>query len=862
MIEWYKHPWSEIVKELNSNTYYGLDEEQIESLREKYGENKIVMPDTKGLFYLVFIQFKEPWILLLIFCTILFIYLGIYSYGIISLVIALLNIFLIALEQYKVERNIKELRKLNLGTARVIRDGRTLRIPSEELVVGDIVIVGQSEGIPADMRVIESNDLKIDECSVTGEDFIVEKYESKIDDRELSLSDMKNILFKSSSVTEGDGTGIVIAVGMNTQISNIVKLLLKGERKRESFGFRIHKVVNAFSIFLAVCFSIMGFILHFTFHKGFYYSLKTGSIIFLSTIPQAMIIIILLVGVILLKKFRKANIIFKDLSSIEKFSKVSAVCTDKVGVFSKNRMKVMKAYGSSGLIDINEEALKDGINESLYRMINIGLLCSDEKSAKTNEENSVKNLVESSLLGFGAQNGIYKKELDKKYNRIFKILFDGERRIMTTVNKVDKKYRAHVKGATDSIINRCTHILKNGLEVEITEEDIKSIRDADISMSNECLYVVGFAYRNFNYEPSIKENIESNLVFVGLIGFDNMLKENASNSIKKALALSIKPIIITDDNKLVALAIGKKINIISRLQQIVSGVEMDNMTEEEFSRIGEKVSFFSRISSQHKVKIVKALKSYGYITAITGWKLTDLPALKISNVGITNTKSKIVRKLCDIFAKNMDFMNLLNTIENSRKIMNMIEKIIVYIISCCVGLTVFLMMNVLFNLDISGNIIIESIWFNSVIMFLSALALMYQYEDEEGDYVSSVIDKSIIVENLSFVLFGGFLMGILSFISLYISDLWKSEFPLLTSISILNICAALFVYSFSDEKFFKNKFSTIIIIINIIIQLIAVFIISKFLILFNLGYWKMFFVCTALWLLFCISYKFHRNQYV
>lgn len=861
MIEWYKYPWSEVVKELNSDTYYGLDEEQIKPLREKYGKNEIIMPETKSLFYLILKQLKEIWVLLLIFCTVLFIYSGIGNYGIISLAIIFLNIFFTVLEQYKREKGIRELQKLNSGAARVIRDGRTMRIPSGELVVGDIVIIGRGEGVPADMRIVESNDLKVNECSVTGENFLVEKYEFKIDDREPSLSDMKNMLFKSSYIADGDGTGIVTVVGMDTQVANIIKLLLESEEKREFFGSRINRVMNAFSLLSVICALAIGILMDFTFGINIYRVVKTMAVLFLSIIPQVMIAVISLVGVILLKKFKKEDMIFKDLLSVEKFSKVSAICTDKVGAFSKNKMRIVKAYGSNGIVDINGETLRDGMGESLYRMINIGLLCNDVKSVKTNGENWVKNLVEASLIRFGARNGVYKKELDKKYGRVFEILFDSERRITTTVNKMDKKYRAHVKGATDSILSRCTHILKNGLEMEITEEDMESIRNADISMSNEGLYVEAFAYRNFNYEPSIKENIESNLIFVGLIGFDNMLKENASDSVKKALSLSIKPVIITDDSKLTALAVGKKMNIASRIYQTISGVEMDNMTDEEFDRIGEKIIFFSRISSKHKVKIIRALKSYGYITAITGWKLTDLPALKISNVGITNTKSKIVKKLCDIFVKDMDFMGFLKTIENSRKIMNMIKKIIVYIISCCTGLAVFLSMLFLYGFDTSRYVVMESLWFNCVVMFLSALSLMNQYKDEDGDYIPSTIDRDIIGENWGFILLGGFSMGVLSFISLYVSDLWQSKFSFLTSISILNFCASIFVYSFSNKKFFQNKISNIITVVNIILQLAVTFIAGRFLIMFNLVYWEILFVCVLIWTVLCVNIKFHKNQY-
>ena len=228
-------------------------------------------------------------------------------------------------------------------------------------------------------------------------------------------------------------------------------------------------------------------------------------------------------------------------------------------------------------------------------MLDIGLLCNDTQLVNGEIENSKDDLTEIALVKFAQQNGIYKRKIEREHRRIFQISFDTDRRIMTSVNKMDKNYRASVKGAVDSILDRCTHIMKNGVELEITEDDINDIRTADISMSNDSLNVVGFAYRNFNYEPSLKENIESNLVFVGLMGFDNKLKDFAEDYVKKSDELSIKPIIITEDSKLTAFAVGRKLGIVSRLQQIISGVEIDNMDEEEFNRIGEKINIFSRM---------------------------------------------------------------------------------------------------------------------------------------------------------------------------------------------------------------------------------------------------------------------------
>lgn len=859
MIEWYRRPWSEIVKELGSNIYYGLDEDQIEPHRERYGKNKILMPNTKSFFYLIITQLKEIWVLILILCLAIFIYLKMFIATGITLIILIANILCIALAQYKEEKNIKELQKLNSGYARVIRDGRTFKILSEDLVVGDIVIVGQGEGIPADMRIVESNDLKVDECSVTGEKFISEKYETKIEDRELALSDMKNILFKSSRVVHGDGTGIVIATGMNTQIANIIKLLFDENHNKTSFGCRLHKILNTFCLVILVSLVIINLVT-FGFKRDMRYILKESALIILNASPQGMVLILSLISIILFKELNKRHIFFKDLSSIERFSKVSAICTDKVGAFSKNKMETVKAYGNNNFIDIEEECEKNDIDENLYRMINIGLLCNDTKVFDGKMENPKEDLMEIALVKFGIKNGIDKKRLERDHRRILQVSFDTERRIMTTVNRIDKNYRANIKGAVDSIIDRCTHIMKNGVEMEITEEDINAIRDADINMSNQCLHVIGFAYRNFSYEPSLKENIESNLVFVGLMGFENMMKEDASESINKSMKLCIRPIIITEDTKLTAFAVGKKLGLISRLQEIVSGVEIDNMSEEEFERIGEKISIFSRINSSHKVKMIKALKNYGYVTALTGWKLTDLPALKMSSIGITTTNSNIVKKLSDIFVGNIDFMNLLNIVEDSRKIVNVIKKIIIYIISCSMGLLLFMLLNLLFKRDISYAII-ESLWFNNIIMFLSAVTLIYQYKDESSESTSIMIDRDIMRDRLSFIIISGVLIGASAFFSLQLTSYKGSNFSVFTSLTVLNLSAVLFIYSFCDKKLFKNKVSNAIIVLELLIQFLMMIVFNDFTIMLDVTYWKTIAIFAVGWFIFCLFYKLDKEDY-
>ncbi|WP_446898730.1 cation-translocating P-type ATPase [Clostridium sp. LBM24168] len=862
MIKWYKKSWSEIIKELNSNSYYGLYDEQIEANRKKYGSNKIIIPNTKSFILLMLMQLKDIWVLFFIAVFIVLLYSKLFLSADIALGVILINSICVALEQYKVEKNIKELQRLNLGYARVIRNGRTIKILSEELVVGDIVIVGEGESVPADIRIIESNELKVDECSVTGEKFFSDKYEPKIEDNEINLSDMKNMLFKSSIVVKGDATGIVVSVGMKTEIAGIVKLLLEESKKNTSFKSDLNDILDMFIKFLLCSVLIVNF-LRYAMDRDSSYMVIHSVFTAVSSFPIGFCIILYSISNVLLNKLKKGHVIFKNISSIEKFSKVSALCTDKVGGFSKEKMDIVKAYGSMGFIDTSEATLRDGMNENLYRMLNIGLLCNDIKLDNVETESSKEDLVETAISRFAEQYGIYRKEVQQNHRKLFQISFDTDRRIMTTVNEVDKKYRANVKGAVDSILERCTRVLKNGVEVQITEDDISSIRDADMNMSNDSLNVIGFAYRNFNYEPSQKENIESNLVFTGLIGFDNKLKETAEESVKKSAALSIKPVIITEDSKLTALAVGKKLGIVRRLNQILSGVEIDNMDDEEFRRIGEKINVFSRINSSHKIKIIKTLKDYGYMTAITGWKLTDLPALRISNIGITNTRSNIVKKLSDILIQDIDFMNLLNLIEASRKIINVIRKIIIYIVSCSFGILTFLLIETLYSggASIVEGVFFKSIWFNTIIMFLSSLALICQYNDESAEYNNYIINKNIVKDRIPFIVFIGVLMGISAFAAFECADLLGCKFSYNIPFVILNICAVLLTYSFSNNRLFKNKLSSFIIVINFMLQLIMAIFLDRFNSLFDVIYWIIIFAFALVWFLFCVFYKLDKENY-
>ncbi|MBC2579263.1 HAD-IC family P-type ATPase [Clostridium sp. DJ247] len=863
MVQWYNSPWIEVVKMLESNVYSGLDERQVVASRDRYGSNIINIPKIGGIVLLTIKQLRELWLIMIIIGAIFFLFFREFSLGLIFLLVVGINCFCTALDEYNKEKDLKELHKLNMGLARVIRGGRILSIPINELVVGDIVIVSKGESVPADLRVVESNDLKVNETSVTGEKFISEKYETKIEDKEIALSDMKNILFKASVVVNGSGTGVVIAIGMNTQISNITRLFLEEKHSINSLNKRVNKLLNIFVLasVICLCFDIG---LSISAKDQWQYIAKRSSTYILSVIPFGVIICIYIASLVLNKIMRKKNIIFKDLTTIEKLSFISAICTDKIGALSGNEMKVSKIYSNGMYIGSKDSMLKSGIsgdeNENLYRIMNIGLLCNDTKFNLGILKNSKDDLMEIALVRFGFENGIDKRKLDMEHQRVINISFDTERRIMTSVNKIDKNYRANIKGAVDSLITRCTHVMKNGIEMEITDEDVEAIKNADLSMSNDCLSVIGFAYRNFNYEPSLKENIESHLVFVGLVGFENTLKEDALDSIKKCKELCIRPIILTEDNKLTAFAIGKKIGTVSGLQEILSGVEIDNMNDEEFQRIGNKVGIFSRITSRNKIKIIKALKSYGYVTALTGMKLTDLPALKTADIGITTSVSSIVKKLSDIFLLDIDFMKLLNMVEDSRKIVSTMKKIIAYIFTCSVSMVIFLTLIYAGRYEVP-YIIIETFWINSFIMILSSLALIFQYEEETAYCFNSPININFIKQRLPFVIFNGSFIGLGGFFTFILMYNKGLELAQACAFTIINLGIIIFIYSFSNKLFFKNVKTNLLILLNLMLQIAIILFFYGKVVIYNIKYLKGIGIFILIWFVINLFNKFDKNDY-
>ncbi|MGY0372423.1 P-type ATPase [Clostridium sp. JNZ J1-5] len=848
MKAWYNHSWSDVVKELNSDIKYGLTEKGVEESRNSFGDNRSLNLKNKS-FSILFLKqlIKSYSIIGIIICVLLF-YLKEIKLPIIILGIIIFCSAFYALKEYNNHNKLNYITKITPKKALVLREKKIFNVNPEELVVGDIIYLEKGDIVPADIRIIECENLKVRESAITSDNQIVEKYETKIEDREISLSEMKNMVFKSSFIMDGTGTGIVVQVGDNTEIGSITKDLLENNLSRSVIEENVSKIVKyPAMVFFIVAALICAY--------GFYYKLDMKNIIriltlgYLTMVPMEIVLSVGLISFAIKRKKKKDGIELEGLSSMQLLAGTSVMLFDKVGTLTEEHMYIDSFFSNGKIIKLNSSDLEEN-KDNIDRILNIGLLCNDGKV--DNDGNIVKgSLIEKAIIRYGKGNLLNKKTLDVEQERIFQIPFDLDKRVKTTLNKIDDKYRANVVGAVDKLLERCTHIMKNGIEVEITPKDIVEIRDADLSLSLNALNVIGLAYRNFNYQPSPNENIESNLVFVGLIGLENPTKEDSIEDVMYCKSLAIKPIVMTDDNRITANAFGEKIKILNKNDLVLSGVEIDNMNEDELEKFVEKVGVYSKISPKIKFRIVEGFKKLGYDLTITGNRFTDLPSFRAAHVGIATGKecTKIAKKLSDVYIQDNNLFKILSLIEESRKVIQCIKNIIIFnLISVLIQVfSIFIINNIIDN-TLTVNLISIGL-INFFTLTLSSILIYTQHNNIENNrYENIKINKKIFKDYTSgLIMYVIFLVASVG-ITFYLGNVKSDILGKINMFTILNLNTTIFAFYFMEFKdVIRNKMSILVIAINLIIYgvTLKVLYISNTILLKNI-FWELKILLIAL----------------
>ena len=806
----------EVLSKLNSKET-GLTTGEVEIAIEKYGYNQLNEEKKLSTMQVFISQFKDFLVIILIIASIISIISGNVESAVVILVVIIINAILGTVQHLKAEESISSLKNLSAPKSKVLRDGEKVEVLSKYLVPGDIVFVEAGDVVPADGRVIESFSLLINESSLTGESEGVEKISSVIDKDELALGDQKNMVFSGSLVSYGRGVILVTTTGMKTELGKIASLLEATKEKQTPLQVSLDNFGKKLSIgIIILCILVFGInILH---GVKLLDSLMFAVALAVAAIPEALSSIVTIVLAIGTQKLSKENAIIKNLKSVESLGCVSVICSDKTGTLTQNKMTVKKVYINNEVF--NEKDLNvNGMGESL--LIKEAILCNDATS-EIGDPTEIA-LVNLSEIHYN-QSG---KELKNRYPRISEIPFDSDRKLMSTVHNIDGKVMMFTKGALDSILPKTKKILVNGEVRDITSEDIKNIEKVNMEFAQTGLRVLTFAYQVLENEKEITREDEDNFIFIGLTAMIDPPREESKEAVAKCLTAGIKPVMITGDHKITATAIAKEIGIYKDGDNVMEGVDVEKLSDDELLEKVASTSVYARVSPEHKIRIVTAWQRLGKICAMTGDGVNDAPALKRADIGIAMgiTGTEVSKDAASMILTDDNFSTIVKAVTTGRNIYANIKNSIRFLLS---GNTAGILA-VLYSSLVGLPVIFAPVHLLFINLLTDSLpAIAIGMEPSHGDVLTEKPrnpKEPILTKELSGkILIEGILIALFVMIGFYIG--YKDNNALKAStIAFSVLCLARLFHGFNCRGgasvfglgVFSNKFSIIAFVIGFVL---------------------------------------------
>ena len=780
---WFNKETSEILKEFNVDKEKGLNDEQVKQYREKYGLNELEAKKKKSLFVKFLEQFKDFMIIVLIIAAIVS---GIVGHiegegitdSIIILIVVIVNAIIGVAQESKAEKSLEALQKLSAHVAKVIRNGTIQVVASRELVPGDIVVLDTGDYIPADLRIIEAINLKSQEASLTGESVPVDKNSDVIVEEKVGIGDRTNMLFSSSLVTYGRGKGIVVETGMNTEVGKIAGIISNTEETQTPLQQKLNKLGKTLGIgALIIC--VVIFVIGLLYGKDPIDMFLTAVSLAVAAIPEGLAAVSTIVLAIGVQRMVKKHAIVKKLPAVETLGSTTVICSDKTGTLTQNKMTVEKVFYDNKLVDL-AEADK---NEDLQKLTYISMFCNDTKIGNNNELTG--DPTETALIDMGLKIG-YRKEILEELPRLKEIPFDSERKLMTTVNKVNDKYVVYTKGGVDELLARCNKYLLNG---EIKDDLVQYkniIKEKNEEMAKSALRVLAMGYKELDNEPTDEEmkNIENDLIYVGMVGMIDPPRIEVKDAVDKCKTAGIKTVMITGDHKVTAMAIAKSLGILEKEEEAITGAELEEMSDEELTENIRQYSVYARVSPEHKVRIVRAWQKNGEIVAMTGDGVNDAPALKTADIGCAMgiVGTDVSKEAADVILTDDNFATIVSAVEEGRRIYDNILKAIQFLLSSNVGEIIVLFVAILITPLLSKwfgitdvNLIvpllpIHILWINLVTDSLPALALAVDpAEKDVMDRKPTKAKQGIFTKGMTWrVIYQGIMIGAITLIAFVI----------------------------------------------------------------------------------------------
>lgn len=746
------------LRALGTSAERGLTDEEARRRLAEHGPNRLKEGQKKSLLQLFAAQLNDPLIFILLIAAAVSGLLGEVADTVIIGLVVVLNAVIGVSQEARAEKAMEALKKLSTPRAYVLRGGTVLETDSESLVPGDVVLLDAGRYVPCDLRLIESAELRTDESALTGESLPVDKDAGLVlTDGAVPLGDRRNMAYASTLVTSGRGVGVAVATGMETEIGRIAGMLEERE-ERTPLQRKLAETGRVLGIVaLGICAAMFG--LSLLQGRGAFEMFMMAVSLAVAAIPEGMPAIVSIVLAIGVQRMVRRNAIVRTLPSVETLGAVDVICSDKTGTLTQNRMTVMKYWIGGETPDAAE--LAPGENAAHRLLLEILVLCND---ATSGESGATGDPTEVALIEAGRRHGLEAAALNAEHRRTDEAPFDSDRKLMSTVNAYGEGFCVLTKGAADNLLARCTHVLRGPEAVPLTDAVREEILSAAGAMSDAALRVLGAAFRDSGSGDLDPGEMERDLTFVGLAAMMDPPRMEVKDSIETCRQAGIATVMITGDHPRTALAIASELGIAERPDQGMTGTELDACSDEELALRVESLRVFSRVSPEHKVCIVKALKSRGNVVSMTGDGVNDAPSLKAADIGVAMgiTGTDVAKGASDMILTDDNFTTIVAAVEEGRNIFANIKRAILFLLSCNIGEIVALFLSVLLGWPVP-LLSIHLLWVNLITDTFPALAL--GVEPGDPDVMRERprrAAQSLFKGSIGFLAFNGLLIGLLT----------------------------------------------------------------------------------------------------
>ena len=795
----------EVILALMTDEKNGLSSDEAKKRLEKYGENKLREKRKKSTLARFADQFKDVMILILIAAAVVSFTMicieknwGEIFEPALILIIVILNAVIGVYQEGKAEKALDALKSMSAPHARVIRDGRELVIDAAMLVPGDIIKLEAGDFVPADARLLKSVSLKSEESALTGESVPSEKDAESIPDEKAPIGDRTNTVFSGCSITYGTALAVVCATGMETEMGKIANLLDSENETETPLQKKLSQLGKYLGIMALVACGII-FVVGLVNKLDPMHLFMTAVSLAVSAIPEGLPAIVTIVLSIGVQRMVKKNALIRKLPAVETLGGASIICSDKTGTLTQNRMTLVKAYLDGGEL----EDISENNSEGVRRLLNYGTLCSDGSVVISDgKEQHIGDPTETAIILAALKNGSTKQALNEEYPRLCEIPFDSDRKLMSTVNRIDGRNIVIVKGAFDVMASRCI------------SGNIDSAREANDKMSRDALRVLAIAYKEIDTlptEPS-SQALESDLIFLGLLGMIDPPRPEAKVAVATCLRAGIKPVMITGDHVVTATAIAREIGIFRDGDRAITGAELDAMTDKELDGVVENISVYARVSPENKIRIVKAWQRKGQVVSMTGDGVNDAPALKAADIGCAMgiTGTDVAKGAADMTLTDDNFATIVDAVKEGRGIYANIKKVVGFLLGTNIGevFTVFLAMILWHKTPLLS---MQLLWINLVTDSLPAIALgMEAVEKDVMDKKPKPKDEGIFAGGLGIrVVLQGLMFAAITLCGFYVGEYFGGSEAHGQTLAFMILALSQIVQAFNmrtDHSLFKYGF--------------------------------------------------------